>query len=150
MIGRTLHPGTASGVPLRLTAPLSFWGGTDENGRIVDAHHPQCGAVLAGRVLIMESGRGSSSSSSVLAEQIRAGTAPAAIILARPDSIIPLGALIAYELYSLSTPVVVVEQPLFDALPADGVLRVEADATIGRLTHEHGGGGEQDRAADER
>jgi predicted aconitase with swiveling domain len=142
-----LHPGTAIGRPLRLTAPLSFWGGTDEDGRIVDAHHPQCGVVLAGRVLIMESGRGSSSSSSVLAEQIRAGTAPAAIILARPDTIIPLGALIAFELYGLSTPVVVVEA--YDALPVDGLLRVEAGATVGRLTHEYGGGGEQDRAADE-
>jgi len=69
--GRTLHPGSATGLPIRLTAPLSFWGGTDNLGRIVDAHHPQCGAVLTGRILLMESGRGSSSASSVLAEQIR-------------------------------------------------------------------------------
>lgn len=146
----TLHPGTASGLSLRLTAPLSFWGGTDEEGRIVDAHHPQCGAVLAGRVLIMESGRGSSSSSSVLAEQIRARTAPAAIILARPDSIIPLGALVADELYGLAMPVVVVEE--YDALPTGVLLRVDAGpggVTIDRLTHEYGGRGEQDRAADQ-
>ena len=145
-----LHPGTAVGRPLHLTAPLSFWGGTDEEGRIVDAHHPQCGALLAGRILIMESGRGSSSSSSVLAEQIRTLKAPAAIILARPDSIIPLGALIAHELYGLATPVVVVEQPEYDELPVDGLLRVEAGATIGRLTHEYGGGREQDRAPNQR
>ncbi|TCO38981.1 putative aconitase subunit 2 [Kribbella antiqua] len=104
---RTLTPGTAVGEAIRLTAPLSFWGGTDDEGRIIDAHHPQCGEVLAGRVLVMESGRGSSSASSVLAEQIRASTAPAAIILARPDTIIALGALVAQELYGLTTPVVV-------------------------------------------
>ncbi|TCC05825.1 aconitase X swivel domain-containing protein [Kribbella soli] len=125
--GRTLHPGTASGTPIRLTAPLSFWGGTDNEGRIVDAHHPQCGEVLTGRILLMESGRGSSSASSVLAEQIRAGTAPAAIILSRPDPIIPLGALIAAELYDLNLPVVVAS---YDAIPADALVQV----TDGRIT----------------
>jgi hypothetical protein len=125
--GRTLHPGTASGTPIRLTAPLSFWGGTDNEGRIVDAHHPQCGAVLTGRILLMESGRGSSSASSVLAEQIRARTAPAAIILSRPDPIIPLGALIAAELYDLNLPVVVAP---YDAIPADALVQVAADGTI--------------------
>ncbi|MGW6195132.1 aconitase X swivel domain-containing protein [Kribbella sp. NPDC055110] len=125
--GRTLHPGTASGTPIRLTAPLSFWGGTDNEGRIVDAHHPQCGAVLTGRILLMESGRGSSSASSVLAEQIRARTAPAAIILSRPDPIIPLGALIAAELYDLHLPVVVAP---YDAIPADAFVQVAADGTI--------------------
>ena len=127
LTARTLHPGTAAGEAIRLTAPLSFWGGTDDHGRIVDAHHPQCGAVLAGRILVMESGRGSSSTSSVLAEQIRTRTAPAAIILSRPDPIIPLGALIAQELYGLATPVVVVDQ--YDVLPPDGLLQVDAGRT---------------------
>jgi hypothetical protein len=129
MIGRTLHPGTATGVPIRLTAPLSFWGGTDRSGRIVDAHHPQCGALLTGRILLMESGRGSSSASSVLAEQIRAGTAPAAIILSRPDPIIPLGALVAAELYGLLLPVVVTP---YDGIPDGAVLQVAA--TLDRAT----------------
>ncbi|TDW94468.1 putative aconitase subunit 2 [Kribbella pratensis] len=124
--GRSLHPGTATGTPIRLTAPLSFWGGTDTEGRIVDAHHPQCGAVLTGRILLMESGRGSSSASSVLAEQIRARTAPAAIILSRPDPIIPLGALIAAELYNLNLPVVVAS---YDAIPAGALVQV-TDGTI--------------------
>jgi len=135
---RTLTSGTASGDVIRLTAPLSFWGGTDEHGRIIDAHHPQCGALLAGRVLIMECGRGSSSASSVLAEQIRAHTAPAAIILARPDTIIALGALIAHELYNLSTPVVVVDGPPYDDLPAVGRLLVDAGsagAVVSALVH---------------
>lgn len=131
MIGRTLHPGTAMGEPIRLTAPLSFWGGTDEHGRIVDAHHPQCGAVLTNRILLMESGRGSSSTSSVLAEQIRARTAPAAIILSRADPIIPLGALVAAELYHLSIPVVVAP---YDDLPPDGLLQVAATSTHATIT----------------
>ena len=129
--GRTLHPGSALGMPIRLTAPLSFWGGTDDQGRIVDAHHPQCGAVLTGRILLMESGRGSSSASSVLAEQIRARTAPAAIILSRPDPIIPLGALVAAELYGLDLPVVVAP---YDALPEDVLVQVTATTTYATIT----------------
>lgn len=129
--GRTLHPGTATGLPIRLTAPLSFWGGTDTSGRIVDAHHPQCGALLTGRILLVESGRGSSSASSVLAEQIRARTAPAAIVLARPDPIIPLGALVAAELYGLFLPVVVAP---YDAIPDDAVLHVAATPDRAAIT----------------
>ncbi len=97
----------------------------------MDAHHPQCGAVLSGRVVLMPSGRGSSSSSSVLAEQIRTHTSPAAIILAHPDPIIPLGALIARELYGLAIPVVVAS---YDDIPDDCLVHVEATATQATIT----------------
>ena len=105
---RTLVAGTARGVALVLGEPLSFWGGVEPStGRVIDIRHPQRGASVAGRVLIMPSGRGSSSSSSVLAECVRAGTAPAAIVLAEPDPILALGALVARELYGRSIPIVV-------------------------------------------
>ena len=92
--GRTLVPGEAHGPALVLTEALSFWGGLDPaTGKIVDVHHPQHGVVVTGSVLVMPGGRGSSSSSSVLAEAIRAGTAPAAIVLAEADPIIALGAM---------------------------------------------------------
>jgi hypothetical protein len=55
----------------------------------------------------MPAGRGSSSSSYVLAEAIRAGTAPAAIVLGEPDPIVALGAIVAAELYGVDVPVVV-------------------------------------------
>jgi predicted aconitase with swiveling domain len=108
--GRTLVPGEARGQALVLSETLSFWGGLDPaTGVIIDVHHPQRGAVVTGTVLVMPGGRGSSSSSSVLAESIRAGTAPAAIVLAEPDPIIALGALVARELYGASFPIVVLE-----------------------------------------
>ena len=73
--GRVLVVGTASGQALVLDEPLSFWGGFDaETGRVIEERHPQAGASIAGRVLVMPSGRGSSSSSSVLAEALRRGT----------------------------------------------------------------------------
>ena len=60
--------------------------------------------MLTGRMLVMPCGRGSSSSSYVLAEAIRAGTAPAAIILREPDRIMALGAIVARELYDIAVP----------------------------------------------
>jgi hypothetical protein len=105
---RTLVEGSARGAALVLDEPLSFWGGIDPGtGEVIDVRHPQRGANVAARVLVMPSGRGSSSSSSVLAESVRAGTAPAAIVLAEPDPILALGAIVARELYGLAIPVVV-------------------------------------------
>lgn len=107
--GRTLVAGTAEGPALVLDEPLSLWGGLDPGtGEIVDVRHPQRGANVTGSVLVMPSGRGSSSSSSVLAEAIRAGTAPAAIVLGEADPILPLGAIVARELYGKVVPIVVV------------------------------------------
>src|ERR1700747_401599 len=78
----TLLPGAASGAPLSLEEPLSFWGGLDlTTGRVIDRWHPQLNANVAGRVLMMPAGRGSSSGSAALAEAIRIGVAPAAILL---------------------------------------------------------------------
>jgi len=92
-----------------LDEPLSFWGGIEPaTGEVIDVRHPQRGSNVAGRVLVMPSGRGSSSSSSVLAECIRAGTAPAAIVLTEPDPILALGAIVARELYGHALPVAVV------------------------------------------
>ena len=105
---RALTPGVARGPVLVLDEPLSFWGGLDPaTGALIDAHHPQAGETLAGVVLWMPSGRGSSSSSYVFAEAIRAGTAPAAVVLGEADAIVALGAIVAAELYGIEVPVVV-------------------------------------------
>ncbi|MEO6294841.1 MAG: DUF126 domain-containing protein [Candidatus Limnocylindria bacterium] len=94
---------------LVLSEGLSLWGGMDPaTGELIDAHHPQRGVNLAGRVVVMPSGRGSSSSASVLAEAVRAGTAPAAFVLSEPDLILAIGSAVAEELYGRAVPVVVI------------------------------------------
>lgn len=99
---------SSAGVALVLDEPLSFWGGLDAgSGTIIDARHPQHGKVISGRVLVMPSGRGSSSSSSVLAEAIRGGTGPTALVLAEPDEIVVLGALVVSILDGTVCPVAV-------------------------------------------
>jgi hypothetical protein len=126
--GATLVPGEASG-PLLAVAPLSFWGGYDpEAGRVIDRSHAAHGASLAGRILVMPIGRGSSSSSTVLAEAIRLGTAPAAIVLSAPDPILVIGALVAAKLYGESCPVVVLGRADHARLAAATSARVVAPA----------------------
>jgi predicted aconitase with swiveling domain len=128
---RTLVPGTGRGEALVLEQPLSFWGGVDPaTGEVVDVRHPQRGANVAGRVLVMPSGRGSSSSSSVLAESVRAGTAPAAIVLAEPDPILALGAIVARELYGRTVPIVVSSGPSVRAGEVVSILAEATGATI--------------------
>lgn len=126
--GRTLHAGSASGEVLKLDAPLSFWGGVDPDGTIVDRHHPQRGRSVRGRVLAMTSGRGSSSSSSVLAELLRSGAGPTAVLLTEPDAIVVLGAIVAAELYAISTPVVALSPEGFAALVDGETVTVRAEA----------------------
>jgi uncharacterized protein len=125
--GRTLAPGRAIGEVLVLDEPVSFWGGVDPaTGRVVDTRHPQHGRELGGTILVMPSGRGSSSSSSILAEAIRAGTAPAAMILREADGILALGAMVAAELYGSEVPVIVLDPASYDGLREGSRVSVEA------------------------
>ncbi len=105
---RSLVSGHAAGPSLVLDAPLSLWGGLDPvTGDIIDQRHPQWGANVTGKMLVMPVGKGSSSASSILLEAARLGTAPAAILLAEPDAILALGSAVAREMYGVAPPVVV-------------------------------------------
>jgi uncharacterized protein len=124
---RCLVEGEAEGLIAAWSAPLSFWGGFDAaSGRVIDRSHPAFGEDISGRVLVMPSGRGSSSASSVLAEAIRRGTAPAAIILASADAIIAVGAIVARKLYGKACPVLVCDPDDFKRLCEGQRVRVIA------------------------
>jgi len=113
------------GRALVLTDGLSLWGGMDPaTGELIDVHHPQRGANLAGRVVVMPNARGSSSSASVLAEAVRAGTAPAAILLGEPDLILTIGSAVAEELYGLTVPVIVLPPEELDAIRDGAEVRI--------------------------
>lgn len=130
---RVLVPGQAAGKALVLGQSLSFWGGVDpDTGAIIDQHHPQSGIRIGGCILVMPSGRGSSSSSSVLVEMIRRQTNPVAIILAVEDSILLLGALVARELYSRTVPVLVASHEEFSRIRSGERLVITDDGTIER------------------
>ena len=134
MRGRVLAPGSVTARAIVLREPLSLWGGMDPaSGQVIDARHPQHGESLAGRVVVMPAARGSSSSSSVLAEAVRAGYAPAGILLAEVDLILAVGAAVAEELYGVRVPIVVVA-PEELALVRDGqalTINREGEITLG-------------------
>ena len=93
-------PGHAQGPSFVLTEPLSLWGGVDPaTGEIIDGHHPQAGESIAGTVLVVPHGRGSSGGSGVLAECLRAGVGPVAVVVRELDVILLTGSLAARELY---------------------------------------------------
>lgn len=127
--GRWQVAGAARGAAMVLRAPLSFYGGIRvETGEIVDRSHPDRGRLISGRVLVLPGGKGSSSSSSVLAEAIRLGTGPVGIALGRPDPIMLIGCLVARRLYGTAVPVIV--------CPIDGI----ADGDALHLVCDENGG----------
>jgi predicted aconitase with swiveling domain len=109
--GRVLVDGVGSGPLLRLTAPISLWGGVDPiAGTIADPRHPQFRASIAGIVLAIPYAIGSSSSSAIMLERLREVTAPAAVVMGRADAILALGVIVARELGYATIPVL--ELPL--------------------------------------
>lgn len=118
---RPVIAGAAMGPACVLDEPVSFWGGIDpETGVIVDVHHPRRGTSVAGTVLVMPIGRGSSSTSSVIAEMVRLGTAPAAFVLGGADEIVALGCIVGDELYGRPTPLVVAGAEVVEAIARAG------------------------------
>jgi predicted aconitase with swiveling domain len=132
--GRVLIEGSAEGVLLRLSAPLSFWGGVDpRTGKISDPRHPEYGRSVAGRVLALAEPRGSSSSSAIMLELIARGLAPAALLLGEADAILTLGIVVAREMGHATLPALEVAPADLARLP-EGGLRVAADGTISALS----------------
>ena len=120
LTGKTSHPGTAQGEVLLLTEPVSFWGGVDHHGEIIDVHHAQHKAKMTNKILVMPSGRGSSSATAVLAELIRTGDGPLGIVMLQCDTILVIGALVSAEIYGISMPIVELQQAEYDQL-SDGM-----------------------------
>ncbi|WP_442201088.1 cis-3-hydroxy-L-proline dehydratase [Rhizobium sp. RAF56] len=109
--------GNARGRILCSKVPLSFWGGVDPaSGKIIDQHHPLCGALLGGAVLAMPSGRGSCSGSSVLLQLMLNGKGPAAFVFTEREDILTIGVIVARKVFERSIPVVLLGQADFEAL----------------------------------
>jgi len=124
--------GAVSGLALVLDEPLSLWGGLDPaTGTIIDQHHPQTGQSVTGKVLVLPSGRGSSGGSSVLAESVRAGVGPAAVILAVPDPILVVGGVVLAELYpDQAIPIVVADPSAFADLRTGATVSIDENGRI--------------------
>lgn len=105
--GECIVPGAATGEVLSSDTAISLLLGVDvSTGTVIDAHHPLRGECLAGKIVVVPSGRGSCSGSGALLEMILAGTAPAALVFCHPETILTLGSMIAEEFFERGVPVI--------------------------------------------
>ena len=128
---RPIVAGEAQGDVLVSSEALSFWGGYDfATGRIIDVHHPLAGVSAAGRILALPYSKGSSTTTAVLLEAVRAGTAPAAILTTGVDSFFALASIVADAMYGKPFPVLALDPADFARLVTGMSLRITADGRI--------------------
>lgn len=136
MAGRVIqgHPvvgGRAAGEALVTREPLSFWGGYDfRTGTIIDTRHALAGVSAAGRVLAVPFTKGSSTTTAVLLEAVRAGTAPAAILTTGVDSFFALASIAADVMYGKPFPVVSLSDEDFDSLATGDSIDIDRSGRI--------------------
>lgn len=124
--GNELVGGRGRGPLLFSTSGLSFWGGVEpSDGTVIDFTHPLHRQVLAGKVLAIPNGRGSSTGSQVLLELLLNGVAPAAIVLRKADLCMALGVIVAEEIFQRSIPVVCLGEEDYAALGTAGYAIVQ-------------------------
>jgi len=129
--GRAVVEGEAEGEALVTNEALSFWGGYDfHTGDIIDKHHPLAGVRAARRILAVPFSKGSSTTTAVLLEAVRAGTAPAAIVTTGPDAFFALASIVADVMYGKSFPVISLEPADFASLRTGMHLKIEPDGRI--------------------
>jgi predicted aconitase with swiveling domain len=115
--GKVIIRGQARGRALVGNEPLSFWGGYDwKTGEIIDRRHRLSGSIAKDKILAIPFTRGSSTTTAVLLEAIRAGTAPSAIITTDTDFFFALASVVAEELYRSPLPLIALTESDFAKL----------------------------------
>jgi predicted aconitase with swiveling domain len=129
--GKSIIAGPAKGIALVSSEPLSFWGGYDwKSGEITDRRHPLSGSNAKGKVLAIPFTRGSSTTTAVLLEAIRAGTAPSAIITTSTDFFFALASIVADELYTQPLPLVAISESDFSRLKSGDQIEMDDHGNI--------------------
>lgn len=131
LAGQVEIRGTAEGEILKLTKPISFWGGVDaKTGRISDPRHPQHDVSITGKILVLPGMIGSSSASYVLTELMMEKLGPAALVIPEADAILPLAVIVAREMGWGSIPVIRVPVAKQAALETGRRARIGEDGRI--------------------
>ena len=129
--GKPFIPGSANGIALVSHEPLSFWGGYDwKTGEIIDRRHPLSGLNAKGKILAIPFTRGSSTTTAVLLEAIRAGTAPNAIITTATDFFFALASVVSDELYAKPIPMTAISEMDFSKLQTGDQIEIGNSGTI--------------------
>jgi uncharacterized protein len=93
---RKIAKGYSEGEVLLTKDPISFLGGVNpDTGIVIDSKHELYGINMAGKVLFIPSGKGSTVGSYVLYQMAKNNTAPLAIVALEAEPIIATGAIMA-------------------------------------------------------
>lgn len=129
--GRVIIPGEARGLAIVSREPLSFWGGYDwQTGEIIDRRHELSGRIAKGSILALPFTRGSSTTTAVLLEAIRAGTAPAAIITTETDFFFALASVVAEALYASPLPLIALADHDFSQLESGDAIAISESGEV--------------------
>ena len=129
--GKVVVPGEAQGVALVANEPLSFWGGYDQKtGEIIDRRHILSGKMAKDKILAIPFSRGSSTTTAVLLDAIRAKTAPAAIITTDTDFFFALASVVADELFSSPLSLVTLNEDDFSKLKNDDEIQITNEGKV--------------------
>ena len=128
---RAVVRGQAAGIALVSSEPLSFWGGYDPHtGEILDRRHPLSGELAAGKILAIPFTKGSSTTTQILLEAIRAGTAPSAIVSRGEDAFLALASIVADEMYGKPIPILAVSPEDFARLRTGQQIEIQETGRI--------------------
>jgi len=121
---RGLVRGKAEGEALVARTTLSFWGEVDPvSGRVIAKGHPLEGQSLGGKILVIESTKGSSATPLVIGLAHGEGNAPAALVNVAIDALAVLGCVVN------GIPMVAeLERDPFELIHSGDHVRVDADA----------------------
>jgi hypothetical protein len=129
--GQVVIPGIAAGHALASSEPLSFWGGYDyQTGEIIDRRHPLSGSIAAGRILCLPFTRGSSTTTAVLLEAVKAGTAPAAILTTGVDTFFALASIVADAMYARPIPMIALAPEDFERIRTGDWVTVDEGGVV--------------------
>ncbi len=94
--GRAIYEGKAEGRALVSSSPVSFYGGVNpDTGVVVEKGSELLGQSVKGRVLVFPHGKGSTVGSYVLYRLAKNGVAPCALVNAKCETIVAVGAIIS-------------------------------------------------------
>lgn len=120
---RGVVKGQAEGEALVAPTTLSFWGEVDPvSGRIIASGHPLEGESLGGKVLVIESTKGSSATPLVIGLARGEGNAPVAFVNVNVDALAVLGCVV-----NRIPMVAELEQNPFEVIETGDQVYVDAD-----------------------
>jgi hypothetical protein len=121
---RKISKGYAEGEVILTKDPLSFLGGVNpKKGIVIDSKHELYNKNIAGKVLFIPSGKGSTVGSYVLYQMAKNKTAPLAIVALEAEPIIATGAIMA-GIPMVDRP----EEEILDLVHNGDIVAVDADS----------------------